>query len=320
MSSLVSDPPTSASSGSAAATPADTAATAIPTVPAAELPAAAQRVTVIKQKSAWSVFDLREVWQYRDLLFSLAERDIKLRYRQTALGPIWVVLQPLLAAGIVTILFGHFAGLKSEKVPYFVFSFAGMMGWNVFMQTLSKASSSLIGNQTLVAKVYFPRLALPFSTALSTLFDLGVSAVVLAVLMAATHIAPGITLLLAPVWFLLLFVLAMGVGLFTGALMVSYRDVGQIQGILLQYGMYATPAGYSLAQAIQKAPKLAWFFQINPLSHLLDGLRWSVFGPGNGVAAPSAWGVLYAVVVTALVFFGGMLAFGHMERKFADVI
>jgi lipopolysaccharide transport system permease protein len=275
---------------------------------------------VIRKRSAWSVFDLRDVWRYRDLLVALAERDIKLRYRQTALGAIWVILQPLLAAGVVTILFGRFGGLSAGKIPYFIFSFAGMMGWNVFMQTVSKSSGSLLGNSQLVAKVYFPRVILPFSTALSTVFDLGVAAVVLAIMMAICHVGTGIQVVLAPFFLLLLFMIAMGIGLFTGALQVTYRDVGSIQGIILQYGMWATPAGYSLAAAIAKGPKLYWFFELNPLSHLLDGLRWSIFGSGPSVAPPNALGLGYAIAVAVLVLFGGMLSFGSMQRKFADVI
>jgi len=277
-------------------------------------------VIVIRQKSAWAVFDLRDVWRYRDLLVALAERDIKLRYRQTALGAIWVILQPLLAAGVVTILFGRFGGLSAGKIPYFVFSFAGMMGWNVFTQTVAKSSSSLLGNAQLVAKVYFPRIILPFSTALSTLFDLCVSAVVLTLLMAITHTGTGLQIVTAPIWLALLFLIAMGIGLFTGALQVTYRDIGSIQGIILQYGMWATPAGYSLAAAIQKGPKLFWFFQLNPLSHLLEGLRWSIFGTSPDVVPPSPLGVAYGVATAIVVFLGGMLAFGSMQRRFADVI
>jgi lipopolysaccharide transport system permease protein len=314
--SLVSEPTAAASPLSATTTAAETAALDSP-----DAQDVANRVTVIEQKSPWAIFDLREAWQYRDLLTALASRDIKLRYRQTALGPIWVVAQPLIATGVGSLLFGTFAGLdKSTVIPYFVFALVGIIGWSVFLQTLTKASNSLLANTSLVAKVYFPRIVLPFSTVLSTLFDVGISVVVLAVLMLAFKVVPSALIVLAPIWLLLLFFLAMGIGMFTGALMVTYRDVGPIQGIFLQYAIYATPVYYSFAQIVEKAPKLYWFFQVNPVTHLLEGLRWSVFGAGNGVVAPNGWGVLYAVIMTLLVFLGGMYAFGKMEKRFADVI
>lgn len=312
--SLVSDP-------SAAASPLSATADRTASHPDTNgISSAANRITVIDQKSPWAIFDLRDVWRYRDLLMALANRDVKLRYRQTALGFIWVLLQPLLGAGVVTILFSGLGGLSTGAIPPFVLSFAGMIGWTVFSQTVSKASNSLVGNSTLVSKVYFPRLALPFSTVFSTLLDLGVSIVVLAILMIATKTVPSPFCLLAVLWLVPLFLLGMGIGLFTGALMVSYRDVNPIQTMVLQYATYVVPAGYSLAQILEKMPKAAWFFEINPISHLLEGLRWSLFGSANGMATPSAWGVTYALIFTLLIFFFGMFSFGQMERKFADVI
>jgi lipopolysaccharide transport system permease protein len=315
--SLVSDPSAAASPLSTATTAAE-AATTDPH--SDDVSNAANRVTVIEQKSPWAIFDLREAWQFRDLLTALASRDIKLRYRQTVLGPIWVIVQPLLVTVVGALLFGKFAGFASGKVPYFVFALVGVIGWNVFLQTLTKASTSLVSNSALVAKVYFPRVILPFSTILSTLFDIGISVAVLIVFMIIFQVVPSVFLFLAPIWLLLLFLLAMGIGMFTGAVMVSYRDVGPIQGIILQYAIFVTPVYYSLAQAIEKAPKAQWFMQANPVSPLLEGLRWSVFGTANGIMPPSGLSVLYAVVITLLVFLGGMLSFGQMERKFADVI
>jgi lipopolysaccharide transport system permease protein len=285
-----------------------------------DVSSAANRVTVIEQKSSWAIFDLREVWQYRDLLMALANRDVKLRYRQTALGFIWVLLQPLMGAGVITLLFSGFGSMTSGEIPFFVFSFAGMIGWTAFSQTVSKASNSLLTNSQLVSKVYFPRLTLPISTIFSTMLDLVVSATVLAVLLVVAHVVPSIYCLLAPLWLVPIFLLAMGIGLFTGALMVSYRDVNPIQQMVLQYGTFAVPAGYSLLQIIEKFPKLYWFFQLNPLSHLLEGLRWSIFGSTNGVAVPAIWGVVYALIFSMMTFVAGLAYFGKMERRFADVI
>ena len=315
--SLVSDPSAAASPLSATTNAVDKAA---PDFDANDVSNAANRVTVIEQKSPWAIFDLRDVWRYRDLLMALANRDVKLRYRQTALGFIWVLLQPLLGAGVVTILFSGLGGLSTGAIPPFVLSFAGMIGWTAFSQTVSKASNSLVGNAPLVSKVYFPRLALPFSTIFSTLLDLGVSVVVLTILMIATRTTPSPFCILAFLWLIPMFLMGMGIGLFTGALMVSYRDVNPIQTMVLQYSTYVVPAGYSLAQILEKMPKAYWFFQLNPLSHLLEGLRWSLFGSANGMAVPSAWGVAYSLIFAVFMLFFGMISFGRMERRFADVI
>lgn len=314
--SLVSEPTAAAPPLSASANALEAATSDF----SSDVSGAANRVTIIEQKSPWAIFDLREVWQYRDLLMALANRDVKLRYRQTALGFIWVLLQPLLGAGVVTILFSGLGGLSTGPIPPFVLSFAGMIGWTAFSQTVSKASNSLVGNAPLVSKVYFPRLALPLSTVFSTLLDLGVSVAVLATLMIVTRTAPSAFCFLAPLWLIPMFLMGMGIGLFTGALMVSYRDVAPIQNMVLQYATYVVPAGYSLAQILEKMPKAYWFFQLNPLSHLLEGLRWSLFGAANGMAAPSAGGVAYALLFTVLLLFFGMISFGKMERRFADVI
>lgn len=278
------------------------------------------RVTVIGPKSPWAIFDLREVWQYRDLLLALAERDTKLRYRQTALGPIWVLLQPLIASGVFAVVFGKIAKLSSGSIPYFLFAYVGALGWNAFQVTLNRSSGSLVSNAHLVAKVYFPRLILPLSTLLTALIDLGVSLGLLAILLLVNHIPFGTGLLLIPVWLLLFMTLGLGVGLITGSLMVTYRDIGQIQGVLIQFGQYATPVGFSVAQILERtSQKFAILFTINPLTYLIEGLRWSVFGNLSG-GAPSPAGVAYAAIMSVLILFFGMALFGREERRFADVI
>ncbi len=315
--SFVSDPSAAAPLSSTATTAEDKAA---PDPDFNDVSSAANRITIVEQKSQWAIFDLREVWQYRDLLMALASRDVKLRYRQTALGFIWVLLQPLLGAGVVTILFAGLGGLPTGHVPTFVLAFAGMIGWNAFSQTVTKASNSLLSNSQLVSKVYFPRLALPFSTVFSTLLDLGVSAAFLVLLMIITRTTPSFFCFLAPLWLVPMFLMGMGIGLFTGALMVSYRDIVHVQNMVLQYATYAVPAGYTLAQIQGKMPKAYWFFQLNPLSHFLEGLRWSLFGNPNGMVPPSIGGLFYALLFTLLIVIFGMIFFGRMERKFADVI
>ena len=279
---------------------------------------------VIRPHRGWQALDLRQVWQFRDLLATLAQRDLKLRYRQTALGALWVVLQPLIAAGIFSFVFGAVAGLPSGGVPFVVFAFAGLLCWNLFAGTLGKTSNVLLANSQLVSKVYFPRLVLPLSTVFSSLVDFGVAAILMAVLMLIYGVTPGWGLLLLPVWVFFTLVLGVGVGLYLSALMVSYRDIQFIVPVLTQFLLYASPVAYSLATVLDKIgvkfPGVAGWagvaFMANPMAGLLEAFRWSVLGG----AAP-VWGaVAYAGVAALLVFVGGAFAFRRMERRFADVI
>jgi lipopolysaccharide transport system permease protein len=268
----------------------------------------------IRPSSGWAALNLRETWQFRDLLFTLAGRDLKLRYKQTALGVVWVVLQPLLAAGIFAFVFGKVAKLPSDGVPYFVFAFAGLLGWNLFSNILTKASGCLVGNAPLISKVFFPRLVLPLSTVPSVLVDFGIAAVLMAGLLVSHRIAPGWGLLLLPIWVALIAALALGVGLVTAALTVSYRDVQYILPVFTQMLLYASPVAYP-ASEVPAEWRSAYF--LNPLAPLLEGFRWSLFG----TTTPPPWGsVGYAAAVAAGVLLWGAFAFKRMERRFADVI
>lgn len=267
----------------------------------------------IRPTSGWAALNLRETWQFRDLLMTLAGRDLKLRYKQTALGVIWVVLQPLLAAGIFSFVFGLVAKLPSDGVPYFVFSFAGLLGWNLFSGILTKSSVCLLGNQQLISKVFFPRLVLPLSTVPSVLVDFAIAAALMVGLLVAYRIAPGWGLLLLPIWMATIAALALGVGLVTSALTVSYRDVQYILPVFTQMLLYASPVAY----AASKVPA-EWrgVYFLNPLASLLDAFRWSLLGGPEPM-----WGsVAYAAVLSAGVLVWGAFAFKKMERRFADVI
>jgi lipopolysaccharide transport system permease protein len=271
----------------------------------------------IRPTSGWQALNLRQIWLFRDLLITLAERDVKLRYRQTALGVIWVILQPLIAAGIFSFVFGRVAGLPSEGVPYIVFSYAGLLAWNAFNNTLTRTSSVLVQNSGLISKVYFPRLVLPLSTILSTLIDFAVALLMMVVLMVIYRVAPGPQVLLLPVWLLLVVMLAVGIGLYTSALMVSYRDVQYILPVVTQFLLYGSPVAYSLSFALSKIPQQYHFlYLLNPLAGLMDAFRWSLLGRGELPLGA----VLYSTVVAVACFVGGAFAFKKMERKFADVI
>lgn len=277
------------------------------------LPGVAPRpLLTIRASSRWAL-NLREVWRFRDLLVALAWRDVKLRYRQTALGVAWVVLQPLMAAGIFSFVFGKVANLSSEGVPYFLFSFAGLLAWNVFSGVTSKAGVCLVGNSQLVSKVYFPRMILPLSAVLSCLLDVCIALSVLVVLMAAWGVPPGRGLLLLPVWSLMIVMTATGAALFVSALTVSYRDVQYVLPVFLQCLLYASPVAYGLSAV--PAPYRT-LYALNPLVGPLEGFRWSLLGTGQLDFAHLAYAGAFSLAALTV----GILGFSHMQKRFADVI
>ena len=274
---------------------------------------AARPLLSIRPSTGWSALDLSSVWHFRDLLLALAGRDVKLRYKQTALGVAWVVLQPLLAAGIFSFVFGLLAKMPSDGKPYFLLSFAGLLGWNLFNNIVAKSSICLVGNAQLVSKVYFPRLVLPLSTIPSALIDFAIALGMMAVLMVLYRTPPGWGLLLLPAWVMLILTLSAGIGLWTAALTVSYRDVQYILPVFLQMLLYGSPAAYSLS-----AVPARWLalYNLNPLASVLEGFRYSLLNTN-----PPRWEfVLYSAAVSAVVLLSGAVAFKRMERKFADVI
>lgn len=257
----------------------------------------------------------RELWEAREVFHRFGQRDIVLRYRQTAVGVAWVLLQPLAAAGIFAIIFGNVADLPSGGVPYFVFSFVGMLAWNLFSGVVGRASSSLVSNQALVAKVFFPRMLVPLSTSLSVLLDFAVAFMLYVVLVIAFGINPGWGVLLVLPLILVILLLGLGVGLAASAIMVRYRDVAYVLPWLLQIGLYATPVAYSL-DAVPSDLGLEWLFLANPLTWVLESFRFALLG----TAMPPAWQMVGAVLASVLVFLGGVLVFQSHERSFADHI
>lgn len=267
----------------------------------------------IRPPGRWSPLALAEIWRYRDLFVTLAARDVKLRYRQTALGITWVILQPLLAAAIFTFVFGRVARMPSDGIPYMVFAYAGLLGWTAFNSTLTKSSACIVQNSQLVSKVFFPRMILPLSTVFSTLIDFAVALGVMGVLMAWYGVAPGWGVLLLPVWLALLIALAVGLGLYTSALMVSYRDLQYAIPVMVQMLLYASPVAYAVS-AVPASVRPYYF--LNPLAGLLEAFRWSLLGHGQ-----LQWQyVAYAAAVTAVTFVWGAYSFKRMEQRFADVI
>ena len=276
----------------------------------APAPAAPRRPHLsIRPTRGWAALQLREIWLFRELLLRLASRDLKLRYKQTALGVIWVVLQPLMGAGVLFFVFNKVAGLPSS----FLSVYAALMAWGLFSNTLTKTSTCLVGNAQLISKVFFPRLILPLSTVPSALVDFAVAAGMLAGLMIVHRIVPTPALLLLPLPIAILIALALGIGLLTASLAVSYRDVQYILPVFLQILLYASPVAYGLSMV---PDHLRPYYTWNPLTAPLELFRYALLGTG----APPALALLYSTATAAAVLLVGLYAFKRMERRFADVI
>ncbi len=267
----------------------------------------------IRPRSGWPSPNFRELWEFRDLFRRLTRREITLRYRQTALGIVWVLLQPLLAAGVFSFVFGQVADLPSEGVPYFIFAYAGLLVWNVFNASLGKASGALVANAGLVMKVFFPRLVLPLSGVGSTLIDFGVSLAVMAALLVVGGITPGVGVLLIPVWLVVVLGLGLGLGLAAAAFIVRFRDIGYMLALVTQLLLYGSPVAYGLTAVPDSARA---FVMLNPLTGVLEAFRWSLLGTNE----PHLGALTYSVVASVLLFWAGAKVFARMEREFADVI
>jgi lipopolysaccharide transport system permease protein len=268
---------------------------------------------VITPPGRFSLPNIAQLWESREVLYRFGARDVTLRYRQTLLGVVWVVLQPLLTALIFTLVFNRVAHLSSGKAPYLVFVFAGLLAWNLFSGIVARASGSLISNRDLVSKVFFPRMLVPLSTAYSTIVDFLVSVVFMVVLLIIYGVSPGFGILLSPIWTLMVILLGSGFGLLAAALMVRYRDVAYVVPFGMQFLLYASPIAYA-ATAVPSKYKV--IYDINPLTWLLSEFRWSFLDQ----SAPPVWQLVLSIVVPILIFLGGAIAFEQMERGFADVI
>jgi lipopolysaccharide transport system permease protein len=269
-------------------------------------------VAVIEPSKGWVALNLRDIWHYRDLLYILTERDIKVRYKQTILGAAWAIVQPLFTMLVFSLFFGKLAGMPSDGIPYPLFVYAGILPWIFFSNALTKSGNSLVSNSNLITKVYFPRMIIPIATVTAGLLDFLIAFVLLVVLMLYYSVAFSANLLMLPVLILLTSLLAVGVGMYTSALNVKYRDVSQILPFLVQLWMFATPIIYpaSIVTADWR-----WVLSINPLAGIIEGYRAAFFGK------PFDW---FALLISAIITFSILIyaayTFRKMERSFADVI
>ncbi|MDP9178816.1 MAG: ABC transporter permease [Gemmatimonadota bacterium] len=268
---------------------------------------------VIEPTRGWAALDLRELWKYRDLLMILAGRDIKLRYKQTVLGVVWVVLQPVVAALIFTVMFGRFAKLPSDGHPYLLFVFAGVVIWNYFAAVLQRAGNSLVTDSRLITKVYFPRLIVPLASTFSAMIDLAVSLTVLGALMMIYGVMPTWRLLTLPLFIGLAALTATGVSLWLTALNVRYRDFVHAMPFMIQVWMFASPVAYATSIVPEQWRLL---YGLNPAVAFIEGLRWAILGTSS--ITPQT--VALAVAIGAVVFISGAFFFRRVERGFADTV
>jgi lipopolysaccharide transport system permease protein len=268
---------------------------------------------VIEPPKGWAPLALGELWKFRELLIFLTWRDIKVRYKQTALGATWAILQPVLTMVVFSIIFGGLAKLPSDGIPYPIFTFTALLPWQLFAFALTQSSNSLVGDQKLISKVYFPRLVVPFSSVLAGLVDFAIAFLVLVGLMAYYGILLTPAVLLLPVFLFLALVSAMAVGLWLSALNVKYRDIRYVVPFLTQFWMYATPIAYSSSLIPEN---WRWLYSLNPMTGVVEGFRWAVLGKSS----LDLFSLSISAGVVVLFLIGGLYYFKRMESSFADMI
>jgi lipopolysaccharide transport system permease protein len=256
---------------------------------------------------------LRELWDFRELLYFLVWRDVKVRYKQTAIGAAWAIIQPLATMVIFTLVFDKFANMPSNGLPYPIFSFAALIPWTYFAKALNQSIVSVVGNANLITKVYFPRLLLPVSAVLSGIIDFGIAFVFFLGMLVWYGIMPGWGMLLLPVFVFLTMLTALSVSLWLSVINVRYRDVGQATPFLIQIWLFASPVAYPLSVVPEKWRLL---YNLNPMAGVIEGFRWALTGGESPQLVPI---VLSAVIVGGLLY-GGMFFFKRMEETFADVV
>jgi lipopolysaccharide transport system permease protein len=301
---------TTSASDSPSLTPNSTNKTEPDRVPQFNLPD--EPLVVIEPKKSWSAVGVHDFWVYRELLYFLTLRDIKVRYKQTLLGVLWVLLQPLLTTVVFTIFLGLLIRVPSEGTPYVLFVYVGLLPWTFFSAAVISSSNSLVNNAHLITKVYFPRSLIPVSAVIGRLLDLAIAFLVLVCLMAYYHVAVTWAILLLPVLVALMTLLAVGLGMVTSAMNVKYRDVGVLIPVLLQLLMYASPVVYPASLVPARWQRL---YGLNPLVGLLGSFRSAALG------AQIDWSALaWSGATTAVLLVGAAFLFRRMEAHFADFV
>lgn len=270
-------------------------------------------LTVIRPSRGWSPLDLKELWRYRELVYFLTWRDVKVRYKQTALGASWAVIQPVFTMVVFSLFFGRLAGVPSDGLPYPIFSYAALVPWTFFSNGVTQSANSMVSNQNLVRRVYFPRLAIPLASILAGLVDFAIAFVVLVGMMIyyGTALTPQVVWVLPLL--LLALVTALGVGLWLSALNVQYRDVRYVTPFLTQVWLFITPIAYPSSLLSEPWRTL---YGLNPMAGVVEGFRWALLGTET---APGAM-IFVSSLAALAILVGGAFYFRRMERTFADVI
>jgi lipopolysaccharide transport system permease protein len=275
--------------------------------------ASADSIVVIRPSKGFSKLDLVALWEFRELFYFLVWRDVKIRYKQTVIGAAWAIVQPVMSMVVFTVIFGNFAKIPSDGLPYAIFSYTALLPWNYFSQAIARSGNSLVGDANLIRKVYFPRLIIPLAAVSSPLVDFFVSFLVLLAMLVWFGIAPGWGVLVLPLFLVLAFMTALAVGLWLSPLNARYRDISYAIPFLIQLWMYASPVVYSVSMVPEKWRPI---FSLNPLAGVIEGFRWALLGKGD----PAIGAIMISACVVLMLLLGGMFFFKRMERYFADVL
>jgi lipopolysaccharide transport system permease protein len=270
-------------------------------------------IFVIKARKGLFHLDLKAVWEYRELLYFLVWRELKVRYKQTLIGAGWAILQPLLTMVVFTVVFGTFAQIPSDGLPFSIFAYSGLLPWNLFASSLNRGGTSVVGNADLISKIYFPRLILPLSGVLSPMVDFGISFVILVAMMIWFGVFPNWGVLALPLFLLLALLTALAVGLWLSALNVRYRDVGHAIPFLVQLWMFASPIAYPVSLIPEKWRLL---YGLNPMAGVIEGFRWALLGQES----PDFTVITISSVMVLALLLPGIVYFKYTERTFADVV
>jgi lipopolysaccharide transport system permease protein len=273
----------------------------------------ARHVTEIRPRQGLFHLDLRSLWQYRELLYFLIWRDLKVRYKQAAIGAAWAILQPLVALAIFTAVFGYFAKLPSDGIPYPVFALAALLPWTYFAEALRRGATGLVDDSDLIRKIYFPRLVIPLAMVVAPAVDLAISFALLVVLMAWYGIAPTGNIVFLPFFLFLSLGLALALGLWLGPINVRYRDIKHTLPFVIQVWMYASPVVYPTSMIPAQWRLL---YSLNPMVGVIEGFRWALLD----TSAPDFQVIGISMLIVTALLFGGIVYFRKMERFFADVI
>ena len=272
-----------------------------------------EEVLILRPSRGWSALNLRDLWKYRELIYFLTWRDIKVRYKQTILGASWAVIQPLVNMVVLTIIFGRLANMSTEGIPRPIFTFTALLPWGLFSKALSDAGRSMLSNRSMITKIYFPRLIIPLSSVMGGLVDFAIQFGVLLGMMVYYRFAPTLNIWTLPFFLLLSLITALGFGLWLSALNVLYRDVGYILPFLTQLWLLLTPVAYSASEV---PAKWQLIYALNPMAGVVEGFRWALLGTAT---APGPI-LIVSTTISVLLLISGLYYFRRMERTFADMV